>query len=244
MSPTVVSCRIEAIETLSESVYRVFLKGDAAAIAHAPGQYLEIDIDGQWLPFSIANFHQGNGELELHVQQAPESSRSMALFDRLVAHGELTVRLPSGESVLEVDDSRPLMLIAAGTGFAQMKAIIEAALAHHPDRVVHLWWAGKTRADLYLESLARQWVTDYPNVSFTPVIEAPDEHDFDGMVARIDRALHDCVTSTREASIFISGSPGMVYAVVDTLEAIEPLTERVFSDVFSYAPRPTGPSLS
>ncbi|MCM5704136.1 NAD(P)H-flavin reductase [Larsenimonas salina] len=237
MSPTVVTCQVEAVETLSEVVYRVFLKGESAAVAHAPGQYLELEQEGDWLPFSIANHHQGDGELELHIQYAPENPRSKRLFERLFAHEAFQVRLPSGESVLDLDDDRPLMLIAAGTGFAQMKAIIEAALAHHPDRPVHLWWAGKTREDLYLESLPRRWSTEYPNVTFTPVIEAPSETDFDGMIERVDRALHARVTSTREASIFISGSPGMVYAVVDTLDAIEPLTERVFSDVFSYAPR-------
>ncbi|WP_084388103.1 hypothetical protein [Kushneria phosphatilytica] len=118
-----------------------------------------------------------------------------------------------------------------------MKSIIEAALAHDPDHDIHLWWAGRRRDELYLESLARQWVETYPNVRFTPVVELPGEEDFDGVVERIDRALHERVGSTREANIFIAGSPGMVYAVVDTLEALEPLTERVFSDVFSYAPR-------
>ncbi len=38
--------------------------------------------------------------------------------------------------------------------------------------------------------------------------------------------------------IYLSGSPGMVYACLDVLEAKGATAERVFSDVFAYAPRP------
>lgn len=232
-----VTCLIETLETLSPEVCRVFLRGDPAQVMHAPGQYLEVRIDDAWVPFSIANAPDSAGTLELHIQYVAASESSVRLFERLRAGQTLDVRLASGACVFDLDDPRPLLLIAAGTGFAQMKAIIEAALAHDPSRVIQLWWAGRRREDLYLESLPRHWAESYPRFSFYPVVELPGEHGFDGVVARIDHALSERITSTRDASIFISGSPGMVYAVVDTLEAIEPLTERVFSDVFSYAPR-------
>lgn len=245
MTSTTLNCRIEALETLDANVTRVFLRADLREgqgdVAHAPGQYLEVavELEGQksWVPFSIANAHRGDGLLELHILHA-EGSRSGAALARRLRLGEcLEVRLPMGECVFDLADRRPLLLIAAGTGFAQMKAIIEAALAHDPDHEIHLWWAARTRPELYLDDLARRWARDYAYFSYHPVLELPGEGDFDGVIERIDRALAENITATRHASVYISGSPGMVYAVVDTLEAIEPLTERVFSDVFSYAPR-------
>lgn len=227
------------METLSARVYRLFLRGDQDQIAFAPGQYLEVHVGESWLPFSIASAPAGDGMLELHVQYAPESKSSRALFGLLAVGREIEVRLPGGEAVLELDDPRPLLLIAAGTGFAQMKAIIEASLAHRPDRPVHLWWAAREREELYLETMARDWQAQFPHFSFTPVIERHEEG-FDGVVERIDQALHQRLESADEASIFISGSPGMVYAVVDTLERIDPAARRLFSDVFSYAPRTAG----
>ncbi|RKR04426.1 CDP-4-dehydro-6-deoxyglucose reductase [Kushneria sinocarnis] len=232
-----ITCRIETIETLGADVHRVFLRTDQPVVTHAPGQYLELDSGRAWLPFSIASAPRSDGLIELHVQYVAASENSQTLFERLRVGEMIDARLPGGECSFELGDPRPLLLIAAGTGFAQMKSIIEAALAHDPGHDIHLWWAGREREELYLESLVRRWVDEYPNVRFTPVVELPGEEDFDGVVERIDRALHERVGSTREASIFIAGSPGMVYAVVDTLEALEPLTERVFSDVFSYAPR-------
>ena len=41
-----------------------------------------------------------------------------------------------------------------------------------------------------------------------------------------------------DCDVYLSGSPGMVYACVDVLERLGVNSERMFSDVFAYAPRP------
>lgn len=240
MSARTLTCRVETMETLSADVYRLFLRGDPQQILFAPGQYLLLIVQGNHLPFSIANAPNGEGILELHVQYIAESDNARALFEQLHVGADIEVSLAGGESVLELDDPRPLLLIAAGTGFAQMKSIIEASLALHPERPIHLWWAARARSELYMEWQARHWAEHNEHFSFTPVVELPGEEDFDGVVERIDNALHDRVQRADEASIFIAGSPGMVYAVVDTLARIEPMAKRIFSDVFSYAPRVKG----
>lgn len=240
LSVRTVKCRVERCDALNASVTRLVLQGPSD-IRHAPGQYLELGVvvDGQprWLPFSIANACQHDGMLELHLQYVPDSAALVSLWSSLIPGAVLDVRLPKGSCVLETDDNAPLMLIAAGTGFAQMKAIIEAALMKDPTRNIELWWGGSTSDALYLDSLARGWMQDYLNFTYYPVIEHANEKNSDGVIARIDHALAQHVTHFSHYSIFLSGSPGMVYGVVDTLEQIGPLTERIFSDVFSYAPR-------
>lgn len=235
-----VECRVERVEALTTSVHRLVLQGPAD-IRHEPGQYLELAValeEGiRWLPFSIANACQQSGVLELHIQYVAESAALTALWHELLPGHSLKVRLPKGNSILKYDDDAPLMLIAAGTGFAQMKAIIEAALARNPHREIELWWGVHTRQELYADQDIRAWCRQYPGFAYHPVVECEDEADFDGVIARIDHALAAHVTHTAHYSIFLSGSPGMVYGVVDTLEQLGPLTERLFSDVFSYAPR-------
>ncbi|MGJ8525258.1 Terephthalate 1,2-dioxygenase, reductase component 1 [Halomonadaceae bacterium LMG 33818] len=266
MSTTTVTCRIESLETLDAGVTRVFLRiTDGQDVPYAPGQYLElsVEVEGEqrWVPFSIGNAYRGEQLLELHILEVPSSKSNTALFQRLRVGETFDVRLPSGKSVVEIGDKRPLLLVAAGTGFAQMKAITEAVLAHDPDHPIDLWWATRTREDLYLDDLAREWAATHSNFHYHPVVEEfvvkshtyehgepvesreQEEQDaFDGLVERVDRALAKTLKSTQKYSIYISGSPGMVYSVMDALEEIEPLTEYVFSDVFSYAPRPEKPA--
>ena len=239
-SPHIVHCHVTSCEPLSQDVMRLWLQGPDA-LEYQAGQYLEIQVQAsgeeRWLPFSIANACTHDGTLELHIQFQAGSDSLAALKAQLESGDSITVKLPSGGCVLQKDDQRPLLLVAAATGMAQMKAIAEAALQNDPQRPIALWWGGRTPEDLYLHSQLTQWAASEPALTYFPVIEAPGEHDIDGVIARIDEALVQQVRQHRHYSIFLSGSPGMVYSVVDSLAAIEPMTEHVFSDVFSYAPR-------
>lgn len=243
MTARTLTCQVTAVEDLNPDVFRVRLEGRPEAMAHAPGQYLELELDDDtWVPFSIANAHVDDGTLELHIQHWPERSNSARLRELMQHAAHLTLRLPGGACVLDADSRRPLTLIAAGTGFAQMKAIVEAAMASHVERPIALWWAVRERRDLYLESLAREWAASQPGFTFHAVTEQPLEADAEteGVKVhqgRIDEVITRDLSSVSGHDVYLSGSPGMVYACVDALalRGLDP--ERVFSDVFAYAPR-------
>ncbi|SEM01624.1 NAD(P)H-flavin reductase [Halomonas caseinilytica] len=243
MTARTLTCRVAEVEDLTPDVFRVYLEGRAEAVAHAAGQYLELDIgEGEWVPFSIANAHGGDGRIELHIQHWPERSNSAKLRELLVEAEQLRLRLPSGDCIIDPDSRRPLLLVAAGTGFAQMKAIVESALAEDPERHVELWWAAKERRDFYLERLPREWAAAYPHVHFHGVSEAGVAADFDdervsGHRGRVDEVLAQRLADVSAHDVYLSGSPGMVYACVDVLASLGLVPSRVFSDVFAYAPR-------
>ncbi|WP_048306378.1 FAD-binding oxidoreductase [Halomonas sp. PR-M31] len=243
MTARTLICYVSAVEDLTSDVFRVHLEGRAEAMAHAPGQYLELNLeDDVWVPFSIANAHRGDGTVELHIQHWPEHDNSQRLRELVLKAGKLRVRMPGGECRLDPDSTRPLLLIAAGTGFAQMKALLEAALAADNALPVSFWWAVRERRDFYLESLAREWAETHANFYFHAVSEAPIEAGFDeervfGHQGRIDQVLVENLQDISGYDVYLSGSPGMVYACIDILKPLGLDLERVFSDVFSYAPR-------
>ncbi|WP_110656987.1 FAD-binding oxidoreductase [Salinicola halimionae] len=243
MTVRTLTCQVETVEDLTPDVFRVMLEGRVEAIGHAPGQYLELELhEGTWVPFSIACAENGNGQLELHIQHWPERTHSARLRELLTHRNRLSVRLPSGNCFLPTGGSQPLLLIAAGTGFAQLKAIVEAALAENRNREISLWWAVRERRDLYAESLAREWAQGYSNVHFHAVVETPETEleSVPGLhwhPGRIDEALAATLETLEGIEIYIAGSPGMVYACVDTLAPLGLLEQQVHSDVFNYAPR-------
>lgn len=243
MTPRTLSCQVTAVEDLTPDVFRVRLEGRAEAMVHEPGQYLELRLDDEtWVPFSIASAHRGDGTLELHIQHWPERENSARLRELIVVAHHLTARLPGGDCVLDSTSQRPLLLIAAGTGFAQMKAIVEASLHEAPERPIELWWAARERRDLYLESLPRQWAEQHESVRFHVVTETAPEppvtgERIQGHRGRIDQALAAGLEDVSGHDVYLSGSPGMVYACVDVLASLGLEPSRVFSDVFAYAPR-------
>ncbi|WP_447956391.1 FAD-binding oxidoreductase [Vreelandella sp. EE7] len=249
-----ITCRITDIKELSSDVLGVTLKGDPQAINHLPGQYLELKLDDTtWVPFSIASHGRGDGVIELHIQHRPERDNSVRLRELLTLSGELTIRMPGGESVLDSQSHRPLLLIAAGTGFAQMKAIVEAVLEEQPARPVFIWWAAREHRDLYAEYLASEWAARFDNVHFhavteleldQPLADSPRIAHYQGRITDVlERALPTLAiegtpVAVGECDVYLSGSPGMVYACVDVLEAHGAVPDRLYSDVFAYAPRP------
>lgn len=243
MTPRILTCLVDEVEDLTPDVFRVRLEGRPEAVAHAPGQYLELRLDETtWVPFSIANAHGGDGVIELHIQHWPERENSARMRALVQVAERLTLRLPSGDCVLDPDSRRPLLLIAAGTGFAQMKAIAEAALAADPERTIELWWAARERRDLYMERLPREWAEAHPGFRFHMVTEAAPEEPVtgervQGHLGRIDQALGMALDDVSGHDVYVSGSPGMVYACVDVLASLDITPSRVFSDVFAYAPR-------
>ena len=253
MTPRTLTCLVTEVEDLTPDVFRVQLAGRPEAVAHEPGQYLELKLDDEtWVPFSIANAHAGDGSIELHIQHWPERENSARLRRLMQVAERLTLRLPGGDCILDPDSNRPLLLIAAGTGFSQMKAISEAALHADPARQIDLWWAARERRDLYLERLPRRWAERHDHVRFHPVTEFAPEEPFVGERVishrgRIDQALATTLEDVSGHDVYLSGSPGMVYACVDVLASLGLEASRVFSDVFAYAPRdpivPTAGSL-
>ncbi|MFQ3786611.1 NAD(P)H-flavin reductase [Halomonas sp. A29] len=243
MTPRTLTCQVTAVEDLTPDVFRVRLEGRAEAMAHEPGQYLELKLDDEtWVPFSIASAHAGDGTLELHIQHWPERENSARLRELIVVAHHLTVRLPDGDCVLDPTSQRPLLLVAAGTGFSQMKAIVEASLHQAPQRPIELWWASRERRDLYLESLPREWAEQHDSVHFHVVTEVAPEPPVSGVrtqghLGRIDQALAAGLEDISAYDVYLSGSPGMVYACVDVLASLGLEPSRVFSDVFAYAPR-------
>ncbi|QFU00434.1 NAD(P)H-flavin reductase [Halomonas sp. THAF5a] len=253
MTPRTLTFLVTEVEDLTPDVFRVRLEGRAEAVAHAPGQYLELKLaEDVWVPFSIANAHAGDGAIELHIQHWPERDNSARLRELMQVAERLTVRLPGGDCVLDPDSTRPLLLVAAGTGFSQMKAIVEAALHADPEREIDLWWAARERRDLYLERLPRAWAEGHAGVRFHAVTEVAPEQAIEGTrvqahQGRIDQALATGLDDVSGHDVYVSGSPGMVYACVDVLASLGLSASRVFSDVFAYAPRdpivPTAGSL-
>ena len=244
MSARTLTCQVTEVENLNPDVFGVTLTGRAEAMQHAPGQYLEQKVDDTtWVPFSIASFDRGDGIIELHIQHWPERDNSVRLRELLQVANQLTLRLPGGDCVLDLESQRPLLLVAAGTGFSQMKAIIEAVLHKQPEREVSLWWAAREHRDLYLEELASEWAQTHANVSFHAVTELPLEEPLAAgerithHLGRIDQVLKAAEITPDKNDVYLSGSPGMVYACLDVLDNIGMPLERVFSDVFAYAPR-------
>lgn len=237
-----VSVQVMAIEPLNDNVACIRLRLPAGrSVSRLAGQYLEIlDGEGSAYAFSIASAPASGRDIELHVRHGVENSSSLVVMDLLRREPVVPVRLPLGDCTMSGEPRLPLLLVAGSTGFAQAKAFIEHAIAQGWWQVpIRLYWGARTEADLYLDALAREWARCHPNIRYVPVLSASAAPGFrHGLV-------HEAVLADdpdfQAVLVYACGSPPMVYAAMDAFVARGLPAERMFSDVFSWAPRQAGP---
>lgn len=212
LRPETWPARLLARDWLSADVLRVRLKlprGDRA-FEFLPGQYIDFLLDdGGRRSFSLAAPPDGE-TLELHVKVTPDGRFGRLLAEGLPERAMLRFEGPLGAFYLH-DDGRPLVLVAGGTGFAPIKAIIEGALQAGDRRPMHLFWGARTPAELYDEASIRQWQQVHPDFRYTPVCSEPGS-DWQGACGLVHEQIAALGTAIREASVYASGPPAMVAA--------------------------------
>nr|WP_255537724.1 hypothetical protein [Motiliproteus sp. SC1-56] len=145
-----------------------------------------------------------------------------------------------GECCLRSDQlaaDEVLILVAAGTGFAQMKAIIESVIESGLENPVWLYWGSRTPDLFYARELAESWAEALPSLQFIPVVSELTVG-WLGRTGLVHHAVLEDFEDLAEARVYLCGSPQMVYAAEDDFMTRGLRPDRIFSDVFAYAPRP------
>ncbi len=235
-----VICQVERVESILAHVYRVELRLPAGKKPEFyAGQYLALHLPDKEAPsfFSIASAPGGEC-LELHIQADPHLATASEIITYLQSSPSVKVSLPHGRACLAKAPEQNVILLAAGTGFAQMKSIIEYLLCADYEGDIHLYWGVRQEQDMYLKEYTERWAANNPRFHFTSVIA--DIEAIDGLEHHDQ--LADAVLAgghaLKESLVFVAGSPRLVFSAMDQFEAAGLPSQQFFSDVLEYVERP------
>jgi CDP-4-dehydro-6-deoxyglucose reductase len=213
--------RIERIERLAHDVMGLWLKlPKVERLQFLAGQYLDILLsDGRRRSFSLANPPHGappaDALLELHVRLVPGGAFTTEVFERMQPKALLRVQGPLGSFFLREDSTRPVLMIAGGTGFAPLKGMIEHAIAvgsfEGSGRTVHLYWGVRAERDLYLADLPARWAREHAWFGWTPVLSEPDAG-WRGRRGWVHDALLEDHATLAGHDVYMAGPPPMCRA--------------------------------
>ncbi len=231
------ACQVIGVDELNASIYRARLRLPAGKLPeYFAGQYLSIELPGKTAPnyFSIASA-PGQREIELHIQADPHLDTAVEIVEYLKKSETVSVSLAFGKACLPAVPKCPLILMAAGTGFAQMKSIIEFVFQQGSCHPVTLYWGVRRESDMYMQSLAKQWQHEHPEFRFVPLIAEDDtlagvEH-HNQLAEAVIADGHDL----SQCEVFVSGSPRLVFSAMDELVAGGLAESQFYSDVLEYA---------
>ena len=179
------------------------------------GQYVEFILrDGARRSYSMANAPHTQTEkpgIELHVRHLPGGKFTDHVFGAMKEKDILRVEGPFGSFFLREDTDKPMILLASGTGFAPIKAIIEHMKFENSQRHALLYWGCRSKADLYLHDWASNAAEQMPNLRYIPVLSEPKPEDaWTGRTGFVHQAvLHDH-PNLMNHQVYACGVPIMV----------------------------------
>lgn len=223
---------------LSDDVARLrLLSARGERLRRLPGQYLDVLLDGgKRRAFSIANAPHDDDAIELHVRRVSGGGFTTSVFDDMQNGALLTVEGPLGTFVPREHSERPILLMAGGTGFAPIKALIEHFLHLGSRRSMTLYWGARDPADLYLRGLPERWALEVPTFHFVPVI-SDSELELPGLRrGLVHEVLLQDHPDLAAFDIYMSGPPTMIDAGRRAFVDAGLPEEHLYYDSFDYAP--------
>jgi CDP-4-dehydro-6-deoxyglucose reductase len=181
------------------------------------GQYIEFILrDGSRRSYSMANAPHTQLDkpgIELHVRHLPGGKFTDHVFTAMQPKEILRMEGPFGSFFLREDSDKPMILLASGTGFAPIKAIIEQIRFKHITRPTQLYWGCRSKADLYLHDWALNAAASLHNLSYIPVLSEPrPEDDWHGRTGLVHRAVMLDHPNLMNHQVYACGAPVMVEA--------------------------------
>lgn len=231
--------RIEHLDKPAADVLILQLRLPAAETLdfHA-GQYIDILLkDGRKRSFSLANAPAAGGLLELHIRHVPGGAFTEPLFASAKVRDILRFEGPHGSFYLQNPEQKPLILLAGGTGFAPIKAIVEQSLIAGERTPLHIYWGARRPGDLYQHALATRWAAEHAHIRYVPVLsEAAVEDAWNGRTGLVHQAVLADFPDLSAHQVYACGAPAMIDAARSDYIGQRGLPEtEFFADAFTYA---------
>lgn len=232
-------CRVNTIDRPVPDVAVLHIQLPAnEVLQYRAGQYIEFLLkDGQRRSYSMANAPAPDAGLELHIRHMPGGVFTDHVFGTLKVREILRLEGPLGTFFLREESDAPIIMLASGTGFAPIKAMIEYSLEKSLRRPIHLYWGGRREADLYMADLARQWEQTNEHIRFIPVLsDLAEGETWTGRTGFVHQAVMQDFPDLSRHQVYACGVPVMVDAARrDFTERCKLPEDAFFADAFTSA---------
>jgi CDP-4-dehydro-6-deoxyglucose reductase len=205
--------RVASIEKVAPDVVVLTLQLPAnERLRYRAGQYIEFMLrDGKRRSYSMASAPDGDAPITLHIRHMAGGLFTEQVFGTMKERDILRFEGPLGTFFVREDSAKPMLLLASGTGFAPIKAIVEHLIHAKSDRAMTLYWGGRRPQDLYMDALCRQWAEQLPNFRYVPVVSnALSEDQWQGRAGFVHQAVMADLPDLSGHQVYACGAPVMV----------------------------------
>jgi len=234
----ILPARVASLRKLADDVMEMSLTLPAnERLAFKAGQYIEFILrDRSRRAFSIANSPTNDETIELHLRHVEGGVFTGHVFNEMKEKAILRFEGPFGSFHISESSNRPLILIAGGTGFAPIKAMVEQLIEEGDTRPIQIYWGARATVDLYRDDLPEKWAFQHKHIAYTPVLSEPNEDDdWQGRTGFVHAAVIEDFTDLSGFDVYVAGPPPMVDAVKENFSKQGLSDDRLFCDSFEFA---------
>ena len=232
--------RVASLARKSDDVMVIQLQLPANDVMqfHA-GQYIEFLLrDGSRRSYSMANaphtLEAGAPKVELHIRHMPGGKFTDPVFTTMKEKDILRAEGPYGSFFLREDSDKPMVLLASGTGFAPIKALIEHMQHQGIQRPATLYWGSRRPADLYMNDWIEAQLALMPQLRYVPVISnATPEDAWTGRTGFVHQAVLQDHPDLSGYQVYACGAPIVVESAQREYAAAGLPADEFFADSFT-----------
>ena len=231
--------RVISLEKKSHDVMVIKLQLPASdTLQYKAGQYIEFILrDGARRSYSMAtapHIASDSKTLELHLRHMPGGKFTDHVFGEMKEKEIQRIEGPFGSFYLREDSEKPMILLASGTGFAPIKAIIQHMQHQGTKRPMVLYWGGRRPADLYMPDWVLAHVAAMPNLRYVPVVSnALPEDAWTGRTGFVHQAVMADFPDLSAHQVYACGAPIVVdSAQADFVELCKLPEDEFYADSF------------
>ncbi len=232
--------RVASLNRLSPDVMAVRLQLPASDVfKYHAGQYVEFLLaGGERRAYSMANAPHTQLDkpgVELHIRHMSGGKFTDHVFGAMKEKDILRIEGPFGSFFLREDSDKPIMLLASGTGFAPIKALIEHMQSKNITRPAVLYWGARRPADLYMNDWVLAKLAEMPNLRYVPVVsDALREDQWTGRTGFVHKAVLEDQPDLSDYQVYACGAPVVVESARTEYSAVAGLpAEEFFADAFT-----------
>ncbi|WP_421208291.1 FAD-binding oxidoreductase [Aeromonas enteropelogenes] len=224
-----VPCKVSAVELRGDFLTLKFRLPPTAQFNYLPGQFVNLIYQGITRSYSIANADVKQG-IELHIRRVDNGAMSNLLFTGVKPETLMRLDGPIGTFFVR-KDTRPIIFLAGGTGFAPVQAMVEQLIAQGSERSIHIYWGMNHSQDFYTKQ-PNQWASQHSNIRFVPVVSG-DDANWTGRTGFVHQAVLQDLTDLHQYCVYACGSPVMIAAAKDDFIEQGLTSKQFFSDAFT-----------
>ena len=208
--------RVAGLEKLAHDVMRVRLQLPALEkFRYHAGQYVEFILrDGARRAYSMAtppHLQESAPGIELQIRHMPGGVFTEHVFSGMKEREILRIEGPFGSFHLREDSDKPIILLASGTGFAPIQALLLHMQHKGCTRPTTLYWGGRRPHDLYLDGWLREQLAQMPFLRYVPVVsDALPEDAWTGRTGYVHQAVLDDFADLSGHQVYACGAPIVV----------------------------------